>query len=406
MPLPRAADIAAGEAAGSSRPLVEMGWVLAGLRRPGERAAVEAAREQAASLLRRLLPGFDWRLPVVTVEELPTEGCVDPVLFLDRADTEREARGWDFALLVTGADLKGYFRGFALAAPSRALSAAVLSTARLAPQSETGDEARRQILAHRVQALALHMLGHLNEMPHSGVQHSFMHDLEGPADLDGMNGFDDQELLWLAATLEAVADVRLEETGHRPRSRAAFYLRAALLNGRGLLDAVRRVRPWLLPLRLGGLTTAAMSALLVLLMTAEAWELGVGQPTASLLLVTLLALAFATASVLRRQRLILAHRGHGLTEQRVVSNVATVLIVAVGMATACALLFATALLLGFLLFDAALIERWTDSDVGPLPARARIAALASALAITIGALGASLEARTYLRHVTRVDEET
>lgn len=65
--------------------------------------------------------------------------------------------------------------------------------------------------------------------------------------------------------LERVADTRLEEETRSPsRQRVLFYLRALGRNWRPVLQAIRSARPWLLPMRLSRVTTAAVVTIVVL----------------------------------------------------------------------------------------------------------------------------------------------
>ena len=391
--------------------IVEVGWILAGPLDAADAEAAEQARDRVLDGLSRAFADFDWQMPLLHRREWVQDRPAEPALLLSAAEAEREARQWDFALVVTDADLQSYYKPYALAAPSRAVSAAVLSTARLDPaatQTDPDHAVRVQVMTRRLFALALHLFGHLNDLPHSRQPSDFMYAVKAVDDLDRMQQFSEEAHRALLDALLHVADLRLEETGRFRDRTLPFYLRAIWENGHELLRTVWRVRPWQFPFRLSRLTTAAVSTMLVLIITAEAWELGMSQPPGRVLVLSLGALLGASAFILKRQQLILRRHGAGLTEQRVVTNVSMVIAVLLGMGTTYAMLFGATLAFSLLLFPSALVTGWAASLNGTLEfgRYLALAGFVAALGILIGALGASFEARGYFRHVAYVDEET
>lgn len=146
---------------------------------------------------------------------------------------------------------------------------------------------------------------------------------------------------------------------------------------------------------------------MVLMMTAEVWELGMNQSLLAMVTLSTLSLAGASAFVIVRQKLLLLQGLRGLTERIAAANIAVLLVVALGMLSVYGALFALSLLLGYWLYPTALVAAWTPS-VAATPAIDHyllLSALVSSLGLIIGALGASLEEQGYFRHVICVDEE-
>ena len=393
------------------KPLIEVGWVLTGNLDAVDREAARKTRGRMLGRLGEAFPSFAWRMPVLVRKELGLQERVAPVALLDQGATERDAQRWDFALVVTGAELESYYKPFALGTPSQAVNVAVLSTARIDPAATRAgaDEAERaEAMTRRLLALALHLFGHLNGLPHSDDGADVMYDLQTVEDLDRMGRFSEADLARLEGELQAEADLRLEETG-RYRGRALlFYLGAAFQNRLDILKATAHIRPWAFPFRFSRLTTAAASTMLILVITAEAWDLGMSQPPLFVVAISLAALAGTCFFIVKRQRLLVRRRAQRLSEQRVVAGTSVVLAVALGMATVYGLLFAVTLFLSQTFFSAHLIEGWAaslDGDVRPRHFFI-LAGFVAALGIIIGALGASFEEEGYFRHVAYVDEET
>jgi predicted Zn-dependent protease len=208
----------------------------------------------------------------------PLQSTVEePVSLLDEGVQERNIQHWDYVFVMTQANLRSYYKPYALGTPSRAVSVAVLSTARLASPhltASTDNQERAVLLARRIRALGLHLLGDLTGLPHASAPESFMYPPEASEDLDHMRHYAPHEHGQLRHELSAMADLRLDERPEVVRGGIGyFYLRAMRINAGDIVSAVVQAEPWQFPLRLSRLTTAAISTLLLLLVTAEAWDL-------------------------------------------------------------------------------------------------------------------------------------
>ena len=257
-------------------------------------------------------------------------------------------------------------------------------------------------------ALALHLFGHINDLPHSDEPYDLMYDLSTVRDLDAMRRLNDGAAGLLIEELDAVADLRLEEQRGRPRDYLTFFMRAMWINRRDIAGSVLRTRPWALPFRLSRLSTAAVSAMVILVMTAEVWDLGTRQPPAFVAALSATVLFGATGYLLHRQQLLQRRRTGRPSEQRVITQVSIALSVLLGMTTTYLVLFAGVLAIALTFFDTALIEGWAASVDDPSSFRSHLvlAGFIGSVGLVIGALGGSFEEQTYFRHVAFVDEET
>ena len=413
-PLPAPDAVAAPVPIAPHVPAVVVGWVQAGPLDDSQNAALVRARALFRESLRAELPGFAWSFPLIRRVDLHAGGQeVEPVDLLDAGATERRVAGWDFALVVTGADLRARFRPFTLATPSQALDVAALSLARLDPGARNpflSDEESTERFAHRLAALALHAFGHLNGLDHEDREDAVMCPPQSPADLDRSSlSFTEPNRSEIEAEVADVADPRMEEMSSVARlGTLAFTLRALLANWSDVADTVLQIRPWRFPFQLSKLTTAAASTLIVLVITAEAWDLGARQPLWHVAWLAIVAVAGTSAYLVRKQGLLARRHGQVRSEQQVVQSASILLALGLGMTTTWALLFGATLILRLLFFDGAILDGWAASlghSVGPLEVMA-FAGFASSLGIGVGALGASFEDQTYFRHVAYVDEET
>jgi len=394
-------------APGTTRP-IEFGWLVIGELLARQSDAVRAAQETVSKTLEKLFPQFQWQLPLVNHPAVnhpaaAGSGFDEPAARLHEGVQERDARAWDFALVVTPHDLESYYKSYALAVPSRALAVAVLSLARLSP----GDDVDGETLARRIASLALHLFGDLNGVWHREDAGAVMHPPEAVGDLDRNRTFDRKELEVLGRALSEVADLRLEEASVPPRP-WRFYLRASRERSAEIASAVLQARPWEFPLRLSRLTAAAFSALFLLLVTAEVWDLGTSQRAATIAALSVIVVSGTTAYILARQKLLLRRARRHLSEQAVVMNVSAGLVVLLGMLTTYATLFLLTVLVGLTLFGSDLILRWAPAvtTAGTFRSVLVMAGLVSSLGLLIGSLGASFEGQHYFRHVIYADEET
>ncbi len=392
------------------RPPIDLGWVLSGQLEEADLEAARRATERVLVTLRAWFPEFEWRGQCLERQELPTVR-VESVNLLDIGAREQALRHWDFALVVTEADLRTFYKPFAYGVSSRSVATAVLSTARIDPYARHRDlsaEERIERMTTRLHSLTLHVFGHLNGLSHSDDPEDFLYDFNGLDELDRLKDLAPARRSRLRDRLSEVGDLRLEERVDDRERPARFYLRAAWI-GRGAIGrAVVEARPWQFPIRLSRLTTAGISTLLVLWITGEAWDLGLSRSPALVLTMSAVALGLTTVFVLVQQRLLISRSPRRLSEQQVVTRVAITLVVLVGMLCTYVLLFALTWLMSHALFSEELLERWAPSLNGDLQPGHRFvfSGFAAALGILIGSLGASFEDNVTVRHIAYVDEET
>ncbi|MFP4125459.1 MAG: polysaccharide deacetylase family protein [Alphaproteobacteria bacterium] len=224
-----------------------------------------------------------------------------------------------------------------------------------------------------------------------------------PRDLDRPLTLSAEGRAQLGERLERVADPRVEEA-ERPPSRLSFYWRAVRADPRAVPSMVRWARPWLFPLRLGRMSAAALSVLLVLMMTAEAWELGVTRGPAQAIGLSVFALLGTTGLVITRQGLLVRSRTH-LTEQSALSNLATVVAVGLGLLSTFVFLLVAAFVAATVVFDGPVTAGWAGAETLTLGQRLVFATFGAALGMVAGALGASFEEAEDFQHIARIDRE-
>ncbi|TWU08595.1 hypothetical protein [Allorhodopirellula heiligendammensis] len=402
---------------GSPKSLIAIGVMVAGpldfVDARAARMAVEQADQRLSELFEEFrFDFFEIRRPEMTGGSIAGNGRVEPSVLLQQAVEERDSRHWDFAIMLTASELVGNYSSFCFAALSRPLDAAVLSMSLIDPMAlgvEANRDERVERIARRLSRLILHSIGHLSGLPQSSHPNDLMYHPPHAGALDLMAGMGTESVERQRMALAEIADQRLEEGAGRGLTKPMFALRAAWINRKEITQAIWAARPWEFPKRLSRLTIASFSTLAILFMTAEAWDLALGQGSVrlpTLLFVSLLATTFYV--VLRQQ--LLVRRGTRRSEQAIVTSVSAMGIVFVGMATTWAALFVVGMVLSFFLFPSALIADWAASSISApkdltWSHRPQMAVFAASLGLMIGALGASFESQHYFRHIIFVDEE-
>jgi len=407
-------------------PLVECGWIIMHDISGVEKSALLNARDRSLEMLHDLLPDYRWKMPVLEFDGPAPSDREFAVDLMKEGTRQREQRHWDYALVITPADLCAYVKPYSMAMPSRSLSAAVLSLARIgfSPSgrrykpspgvNSNGNnnlyEAQREYLTDRIVALVMHLLGDLNDLYHSEEIENFMYRPRKAADLDRMQTLDPARLDQFSRELRQTADIRLEEMLPRQQRGWLIFSGRALWLGREEIGrSVLQATPWQFPLRFSGLSTASISTLIVLLASAEGWDLGTSMSPRAVVSLSLVALALTCTYIIIRQGLII-HRSPGRnrpTEQAVFSNAAAIMIVLLGMMTTWLMLFFLALLLALTLYPEALVQTWAATVTGPLRLKhyLTLAGFTAGTGVVIGALGSSFEDQRYFQHIAFVDEE-
>lgn len=391
-------------------PDIEIGVILAGPIDSVDRRAIDRAISSLTQRLTDWLGDFRWCLQPIVRDEWYSGPMAEPTDLLERARQLRDDQQLDLAIVITSSDLVSRYKPFSFAVISNALDGLVVSTSQIDPRASDPDadhDTRIHALASRIGDLVIHSMGHWLGLRHDPDAENLMYDINSLADLDRAHTLTDEQLKSMRQVLTDIADQRLEEGSGRRVSATTFYLRAAWENRGEIVDAVRRASPWAFPFRLSRFTAAGVSAAVVLLMTAESWDMATSLSDIKCITLLVLAVTLATAYIAYRQRLLLARSGHRITEQIVTSNVSALTIVGVGMLFTFLLLFGLALVSGWLLFPARVTNGWAAAIEAPLTLRhyLRMSTTVGALGIIIGALGASFEPLHHFRHVVFVDEE-
>ena len=394
-----------------SRDLIEIGMVMIGHLNDVDREAIQRAIVSTQGQLKSIYPEFRWSLVLIEGEDIPVTLRQEPSALLRDGSGLRDARGWDFCFMFTSSELVSRYKRYALAATSNALDVAIISTNRIDPHSSDSSidlEPRLDFLVSRITTLCLRSLGHLSGLSSVSDDCNLMNDPSGPMALDSMKTFSADQMTEMRETLRLIADPRLEEIeSSTDFSMSGFYIRSAWINRHEVLDALLQASPWEFPFRLLRLTAAALSTVMILKITAETWDLSGSLNVLRLIMVLLMTIACTTTFVTIRQGLLVSRERYLVTEQSVITNVSSVLIVLFGLLTSALVLLMISQALCFALFTDELIAHWKGVAVEQIQwlDYLKTSLVVTIMGLWIGALGATFEDQHHFRHIVFVDEE-
>lgn len=388
-----------------TRPLYSLGVMTVAVeeRDPDFHAVVERAVARVETILRRgevalRMEVSDFRGPHLA----PEAGSYSPLDFLQMGLGEQVARRLDFLLVVTEVELSATGKPYVLALSSPLTNVGILSTRRLAPGLRAQPE-RQEVAARRLAALALHVLGHVLNLPHNPAPHNIMYDLEAAEELDAMTELTPEQL---AAMQRALPREAREAVARHGRWR--FAARKVWKNRVSIARAVARSNPLRLILQLPAMLAAAFSVVIVLFFSPEIWDVASTVEWYQLVAFAALALLAATVVLYRTFAFgVTRTRGGAVTESSVVTGAATALSLLATLGVLLVAIFGLSYLGTVTIFPHKLMETWptVDPAVRPLD-HVKLGLFLAAMGVLTGSLGGRAEARELIRHVLFFEEET
>ncbi|MCJ7421259.1 hypothetical protein [Sphingomicrobium astaxanthinifaciens] len=368
---------------------------------PGFRALVERATARLARLLER-----EHRLAVEVMafagpHLTPDAGGYAPLDFFEIGFAEKTERHIPFLLIVTEVDLAASSLSYTLAMTSRLTNIALVSAKRLDPEFWGGAQDEERAV-QRLTRLLAHAFGHLVNLAPTRERSNLMYEVETVEDLDAMTGLDEAQWAAIAAALPREAHERRTRTG-----RGRFVLATLLRDAPEIARGIWQANPLRLLARLPTMIAAALSVIIVLLFSAETWDVAKAVSLGQVALFSgislaaalyLLYRAFALDAVMTRER--------ALTETTVV----TVAVTALSLGLTLLLLYAAFGLLMYLaivtVFPAPLMESWpTVGAATEAIDHLKLSAFLAAMGVLAGSLGGRSDSRKLVRSVLFTDGE-
>jgi predicted Zn-dependent protease len=340
-----------------------------------------------------------WRCYLEPASRLADHGRRRPSEFLDRA-TQRMVEGpYDLVVVVTDVALVSSRERVVPGLASPLARVAVVSTRHLrsAPRGEPRRSLDDAAVRWNAATLLVHLVGHLLGARHGdGVMATFDFD----PDRRSVPPFETN----VARELHRVAD-EIPADEARPRGllgRLAFHAGSAARNPGRVLRALVDSRAPLLPLSLPKLSTAALAPTLVIVFSAESWDVGFHMGNATAALFAIASIVTAAGYLLFAQNLSFPRKRHRVvTEHTALVNVTVFLVLVLAMVGLFVLVWAVILVIEIAVFPPNLMSDWPSLEeptVGVVDL-VRTGAFISTIGVLSGALAGGLESRAIVGHL-------
>jgi hypothetical protein len=308
-------------------------------------------------------------------------------------------------LVLTDALLRSSRERFVPGLASALGRVAVVSVRQLrrAPRGEPRRPLDAPALRWNGATLLLHLLGHVLCAGHSRTGDGVMRPFRFDPARRSLPEFDAA----VGAELERIAgpDPADVARSRDPLRRLWFYAVTATRNPWHVGRALVRSRAPLLPFSLPKLSTAALTPTLVIVFSAEAWDVGFHMADLTAGLFALASVVAAAVYLLFIQNLSFPRKEHRvITEHTALVNVTVFLVLLGAMVGLFALVGTIILAIQLVVFPPNLLSNWPsleDPAIGFVDL-VRTAAFISTVGVLSGALAGGLENRTIVRHLTLV----
>lgn len=351
---------------------------------------------------------LEWSFQPAVITTLESGDPRRPADFLDEASMLTVEGPYDLVIVATDVPLVSRKRQLAAGLVSRVCRVGVISLRPLLsePRDHSNAGLEPEALRFNAGTLLLHLLGRIGGLsrgPH-GTSEIMQPFVTRPSrrSLPRFNAKERKRLARVAARLP-----ERELRGANPPSVLVFHVLMAFQHPRNLIRALIRNRALLLPLSLPGLATAAVAPTLVLVFSAETWDVGLGMSNATAGLYAGASVLAASFYLAWAQSLFLPRHSRAvMTEHLAVANSAiflSILLACIGLFLMVGILM---LLIQTYIFPADLIRTWptlsqpdfTFADT------LRLASFISTIGVTTGALAGGLESRTIIRHLALFED--
>ena len=372
-----------------------------GFRALVERAVAQFDRTVSGDLRLRVEP-FAFEGPHL----VPGAGAYAPLDFLEIGLAEKLERRLPFLLIVTEVDLSSSSLAYTLALPSQLTNVGVVSTKRLDP-GFWGSDPNHERAADRLATLLLHTFGHLLNLAHDDDPANVMYPVEGVEDLDAMGALTDAQRHRLRAMLPRESHESVA-SGTSRRARWAFTARMLVRDAGSIGRAVVHANPFRLASRMPTMIAAGLSVIIVLLFSAETWDVASAVSTAQIVLfsvVSFLAAAFVLYRAFAFEALL--GRDRRLAESTVVTGAATI----VSLGLTLVVLFAAFAVLMYVttitVFPERLMETWPTVDPATRALdHVKLSLFLASMGVLAGSLGGRSDSRDLVRGVLFLSEES
>lgn len=389
---------------------------------------VDSHRDFAAALAADVSPvlstatAIPWTFHKPAFSRLTSHEPLKPSAFLEEASRHMAEDAFDMLVVITDVPLISRRKMASAGLASDVCRIIVISTRqlRITPRGSAEYNLDDPVLRWNAASLLLHLTGHVSHLGHSPAGAK---DVMAPFSFREQPAFREQEhfgeqespALFYSESQQALLKKRAKDLPERELrggnllDSLVFHLLMMARHPFDVLRTLLRNRSILLPLSLPGLATAAVAPGLLLVFTAEIWDVGLNMSNLTATVYAILSIVAASLYLVHVQSLFLPRKDkHIVTEHLAVAN--TVIFLSIMMA--CLGLFLLVgvlmLLIQLYIFPAGLMQTWPTLDQSEvlLGDQVRLASFISTVGVSTGALAGGLESRRVIQHLALFLDET
>lgn len=347
--------------------------------------------------------GIPWFFDHTLAYQLDSTKTKQPSDFLDSATLKMAEGPYDLIIVVTDVGLMSRKHNLVYGLCSDVSRVVVISTRKFISTERKKDPLTledKSVLANGA-FLLLHLIGHVLGLNHAAAGDSkLMRSFSFSKNDRALPHFTDKEQLILKEDSKKIPDRELINGNWLETF--IFHLLMTLRHPKKFFEPILTNRALFLPLSLPGLATAAVAPAIILIFTAEIWDVGLGMTNSTAIFFAVVSIMLASFYLVRVQSLFLPRKEKRvLTEHLAVANS----VIYISIFLACIGLF---LLVGGLMmiieiyvFPSDLMQTWPTLNKPEITLidKIRLAVFISTVGVTTGALAGGLESRTLIRHL-------
>lgn len=345
--------------------------------------------------------GIPWHFQIAETIELSNDNPRKPSDFLDSGTLTMAEGPYDLVCVVTDVLLLSRENKI-----EDGLSSSVTRLMVISARNFFKNE--KENLQKNAALLILHMIGHILGLKGSTSFPSRIMNPQIPTEsLKSLPQFSEKETKFLKKIAKQAPDRELKN-GNFMES-FIFHFLMTIRHPKTFFTPLLRNWAILLPLSLPNLATAAVAPSIILIFTAEIWDVGLGMTNATAGFFAIVSIMFASFYLVRVQNLFLPRKEKRiLTEHLAVANsviYCSIFLACVGLFFMVAILM---MIIEIYVFPEDLISTWPTLNkpfVG-LEDKIRLSVFVSTVGVTTGALAGGLENRTLIQHLALFRNKT
>jgi len=384
---------------------MEVGILIAFSKEQNKEALISYAKQLVEDVGTELKEstGINWYFDIVDATRLESDRSRYPSEFLDDASMRMAEGPYDLVTVITDVGLLSRSNNLVAGLSSSVARIIVLSTRKL---TTTGrNKARLKLDNPRVRfnsgTFFLRQIGHMLGLKDSSWAVSkIMGARSFSEELQKIPSFTSEEKVKLKKSSKKAPDRELRDANDLETF--IFHILMTFRHLKSFFKPLLKNKALLLPLSLPGLATAAVAPAIILIFTAEIWDVGLGMSNGTAAFFAVISIMLASFYLVRVQSLFLPRKEKRiLTEHLAVANS----VIYFSIFLACIGLF---LLVGILMmiielyvFPPDLMQTWPTLNKPEilLEDKIRLAVFISTVGVTTGALAGGLESRTLIQHL-------